>query len=72
MKILFNFKELKLKILREFDTQENFAKAMGMSAASLNHRLNNLVDWSPTDIVTALNLLHIPKSEVADYFFVEK
>lgn len=39
-----DYKKLKLKIKEVYETQEAFAKVMGMSQTALNQRLNGSVD----------------------------
>ena len=65
----FDYKLLKLKIKEVFDTQEAFAKAMGMSPTALNLRLNNNIQWKTPEIAKACGLLKIPLSEAHLYFF---
>ena len=67
-----DYKNLKLKIIEVFDTQEAFAKAMGMSQTALNQRLNGVVEWKTSDIAKACDLLNIPLTEAHLYFFALK
>ena len=64
-----NYKKLKLKIKEVYDTQEAFADAMEMSRVALNQRLNNVVQWTTSDIAKACELLDIPLEEAHLYFF---
>jgi hypothetical protein len=64
-----NYKKLKLKIKEVFDTQDAFADAMEMGRVSLNQRLNNVVQWTTSDIAKACDLLGIPLEEAHLYFF---
>ena len=66
---MYDFKMLKLKIKEVYDTQEDFAKALGMSKTSLNLRLNNGVDWKMDEVKNICTLLDIPFSDVPRYFF---
>lgn len=63
------YKKLKLKIKEVFDTQENFAKAMGMGYTGLNFRLNGKTDWKTAEIAKACDLLGVPLAEAHLYFF---
>ena len=63
------YKKLKLKIKEVFDTQEAFAKAMGMGKTALNQRLNGSVEWKSSEIAKACYLLHIPLTDAYLYFF---
>ena len=67
-----DYKKLKLKITEVFDTQEAFAKAMGMSKTALNTRLNGSVEWKVSEIAKACDLLHIPLTDAHLYFFTQK
>jgi hypothetical protein len=66
----FNYKKLKLKIKEVYDTQDAFAKALGMGVTIVNQRLNNAVKWKSTEIVEVCNLLEIPIEEAYLYFFI--
>lgn len=67
-----DYKRLKLKIKEVFDTQENFAKAMGMSKTALNQRLNGSVEWKTSEIAKACGLLGISITDAHLYFFTQK
>ena len=67
-----DYKKLKLKIKEVFDTQEAFAKAMGLSLSTLNQKLNDSTEWKTSEIAKACDLLHIPLTEAHLYFFVRK
>ena len=41
-KIMYNYSKLKGRVTECFDTQENFANAMGMSRVSISQKLNNI------------------------------
>lgn len=64
-----DYKKLKLKIIEVYDTQTNFAERMDMAKSSLNLRLNNKVEWKASEVARACELLEIPLSEAATYFF---
>ena len=67
-----DYRKLKGKIKEVFDTQEAFAKAMGLSYTSINQKVNDKVEWSSSEIAKACNLLHIPLTEAHIYFFTPK
>ena len=67
-----DYRKLKGKIKEVFDTQEAFAKAMGLSYTSINQKVNDKVEWSSSEIAKACNLLHIPLEEAHMYFFTQK
>lgn len=53
-------------------TQESFAKALGISATSLNLSLNNNRTFKQDELSRACKLLDIPLAQIAKYFFVHK
>lgn len=65
----FNYSKLRGKIREIFNTQGDFAKAMGMSTTSLSVKLNNNVEFSQKEIEKAVELLKIDKEEIPVYFF---
>lgn len=69
---MFDYKDLKLRIKKVYDTQEAFAEAMDMSYTALNQRLNNAVEWKTPEIFKACELLDIPLAEAHLYFFTLK
>lgn len=69
---MFDYKDLKLRIKKVFDTQEAFAEAMEMSLTALNQRLNNVVPWKIPEVAKACELLGIALEEAHLYFFVLK
>ncbi len=67
----YNYRKLKGRIKEQFETQENFARAMGMSSAALSARLNNVNDFSQSEIDHACQLLKIPDERIRPYFFYQ-
>lgn len=67
-----DYRKLKGKIKEVFDTQDAFAKALGMSYTSLNLKVNDKSEWSSEEIVKACDLLNIPLDEAHIYFFTPK
>lgn len=63
------YRKLKGKIKEVYNTQEAFAKAMGMSKTGLSMRLKGATDWKTSDIAKACDALHIPLSDAHLYFF---
>lgn len=69
---MFDYSKLRGKIREVFGTQEEFAKAMNISAATVSDKLNNKTDWTQKEIDTIVKLLNIPKDRIPIYFFTEK
>lgn len=65
----FNYSALNGKIVREYKTRSNFARALELSERSLSLKLNNKVGWKQKEIIKATELLSIDKKEIPLYFF---
>lgn len=69
MKDVFDYSELRGKIKARFNTQSDFAKAMGFSDATLSAKLNNLSEFSQGEIKKATELLNTDISDISAIFF---
>lgn len=67
-----SYAKLRGKIKEVFGTQGAFAKAMEMNTVSLSQRLSGKLDWKTPEIAKACELLGIPLSENAEYFFYKR
>lgn len=67
-----DYRKLKGKIKEVFDTQDAFAKALGLSYTSLNFKINDKRDWTVSEIMKACELLNIQLSDAHLYFFNRK
>lgn len=70
--IVFDFSKLKGRIKEIYGTQSEFAIAMLMNEATLSKKLNNIVEFSPKEIVRACILLCIKLEDIKLYFFTLK
>ncbi len=68
----FDYRKLKGKIKEIFDTQDAFAKALGISNVTLSAKLNNKTEFSQKEIDKASDLLNIEKEEIPNYFFTKQ
>ncbi len=68
----FAYDKLKGKIKEVFGTQEAFATALGIGRTSLYSKLNNNTEFTQTEMLKSMELLHLEKSEVDSYFFTPK
>lgn len=69
----YNFDKLKGKIKEVFNTQNEFAGAMGMAPNTLSNKLNNQFEFSSNEISKAIELLHIDSPEEAwNIFFTQQ
>lgn len=65
----FNYSKLRGKIREMYSTQDNFAEKLGIGRVSLSQRLNNLLEFSQSEIFKACELLDIPLNRIPEYFF---
>ena len=68
----YNFDKLKGKIKEVFNTQNDFAEAMGIAPNTLSSKLNNQFDFSSNEISKAVDLLKINSPEEAWTIFFTK
>lgn len=68
----YNYSALLGKIVEVFGTQAKFAEALGVSEHTVSLRLNGKRQWKQEEILRSSSLLHIPKEEIAHYFFTLK
>ena len=66
---IFDYSKLKGRIKEKFNTQENFAKSLGIGYVSLSQRLNNKLEFSQKEISNAIILLDLSEEEIPKYFF---
>lgn len=71
-KEIFNFEKLRRKIRGKYDRMRDFATDLGLDSTTLSKKLNNVTDFTATEILLASKLLDIQKKEVDKYFFEEK
>ena len=74
MGILFDFSELKGRIVARYGSFSKFAGAVRMSRAQVSDRINNKVRFQPDDIllICSQDVLDIPAEEIGKYFFTPK
>lgn len=65
----FDYSKLKGKIKEVYGTQNEFAKAVGLSFVSISKKLNNVRQFKQSDIDKISEVLKIPKEEIPVYFF---
>lgn len=67
-----SYSKLRGKIRELYGTQDAFATAMGLNAATISAKLNGKTDWTRKEVETACALLNIPMLEMTMYFFCPK
>ena len=60
---------LRERIRKVFNTQHEFAAAMGRNVAVINAKLNGKTDWTSSEIEKACILLGISIGDLPNYFF---
>ena len=66
----FNHSKLLGRIRECGFTQEQLAKAIGVSKATLSAKLNNQFYFTAKEMYDICDVLNIPISEIGEYFFV--
>lgn len=71
MPIIFDFNELRGRIVARFGNYTNFAQKINLSPAQLSERLKNKRRFKPEEIydMCAPDVLDIPDTEIGKYFF---
>lgn len=67
-----DYSKLKGRIKEKYGSQQDFAKAIGLSGKIISDKLNNKSFWKQNDIDDAVKLLEINTSEIGIYFFNKK
>lgn len=65
----FNYSKLLGRMKELGFRQEDLAKAIGLSKGSLNAKLKNLFYFTAREMYAICEVLHIPTSEIGEYFF---
>lgn len=65
----FNHSKLLGRIRECGFTQEQLAKAIGISKATLSAKLNNQFYFTAKEMYDICEVLNIPLSEISEYFF---
>lgn len=68
----FDLRKLKGKIVEVYDTQYNFAAAMGWAEKTVSQKINGDSLWRQNEIERAVELLGIPTESIGEYFFTPK
>ncbi|MDO5797487.1 MAG: DUF739 family protein [Eubacteriales bacterium] len=68
----FDYNKLRGRIVEVFNTQSNFANAMGWSERTLSLKMNGTRPWKQLDICKAIRLLNLTNEDIPVYFFTLK
>lgn len=74
MPVIFDFNELRGRIIAKYGDYKTFAEAINLSPAQLSGRLNNKVHFPPDEVILISSpaILDIPTNEIGRYFFSPK
>jgi hypothetical protein len=67
--VSFQYNKLRGRIKEICTTNEEFAKRMEFSAATLSAKLNNKSQWTQPEIYKAASILLIEPIDISSYFF---
>jgi DNA-binding Xre family transcriptional regulator len=70
--VLFNFDKLTGLIVEKFKTKKNFSKSINLSERSVYLKLQGKVEFKPSEIDKACELLDIKIEDIPIYFFDKK
>ena len=65
----FNYSKLTGKIVEVLGDKKTLAQKMGMSYMTMMNRVHSRKPFDQFEILEVCELLHIPLSEIPDYFF---
>ena len=68
-KPIFDHSKLNGRIREKYGTHRKFAKAMGISEATLSSKLTNKTYFNQCEVVRAMDLLGIDAGNESAYFF---
>ena len=68
----FDYRKLRQRIREQFETEEEFARALGITNVALSRKLRNEGDFTRGQMVRAAALLGLEAMSIPEYFFVEK
>ena len=67
-----NYSKLRGRIKEIYNTQNDFARALGIGKVSLSKRLNGKLDFTQSEISKSAELLKIQFESITEYFFDTK
>ena len=70
--MVFDFSELRGRIISKYGTCAAFAEALNLSRSQLSDRLTGKIDFQLDEIYEICDLLDIPATEIGRYFLTPK
>ncbi len=71
-KTIFDYSTLRGRIKEVYGSESTFAQALGIGRVSLSKRLNNIIDFSQSEMEKSALLLNFEKEKIPKYFFKAK
>ena len=65
----FDYNKLKGRIKEKCGTCSNFAKLLGCSNNTMSAKMNNISDFTQTEIIKSVDILDLKKVDIPTYFF---
>lgn len=65
----YGYRKLRGRIVEKYQTQTNFARAVGISKNAMSRKMSGQVRLSQEDMVQWSELLDIDKEAFGEYFF---
>lgn len=72
VKIMHDFSKLIGLIIEKCESKRNFAKKMELSETSIYMKLHGKVEFKPSEIEKACEILGIDEADIPIYFFTQK
>lgn len=69
--MVFDYSKLRGRIVEKFGTQQEFAKALGVSSRTLSLKLNNHIPFGQGEIDKTITLLDAAPHDIKAYFFTK-
>ena len=69
---MYDYSKLLAKIIEQYHSRFQFALEVGLTAQTLNAKLNNKRSFTQREIEFIIKELNIDRSEIVDYFFTHK
>ena len=70
--LAFDFMKLRGRIREICRTEKSFSESMGWSEHTTSLKLNSKIPWKQTEILKAINILHLSENDIPLYFFTAK
>lgn len=68
----FDYSKLRGRIREILGSEAIFCEKMPLTRSTVSLKLNGKVEFTQSEIATAMEVLQLPKSTIGDYFFKEK